>query len=516
MSTRSLVPNVSFGSLYGLVSSPLRPSTPNGDAPQTRPLGNKPLSQASTSDPDEDEHVPLIRRASHETVKEHDQHNFHHKSDSDDVQPLIRRAPALVQEAELQLSAECPHCSSQVVIKVPRYMMEVIGNGKARMGQELLAASSRGADIDFHGHQQHWNQPPPETTRDRVVRYSVRAATAFRQSRVSSVTSLRSGRWLILIDHVQLPALILAFVRTTIAVILYLDERFSIHQRLIVVFWIVLADLQRIEQEVGLLRNSGDAISVMWEAFVKGAIALAKPAPSTGHEQYTVPGPRPGAPLPPSSARSDMLSPNQQGYPFPANNYRDAASYGYTDSPPLRATHAAPQLSRPPSLQYLHPPHGANPAHGDDYHNSSAGESSSDHEYLEAPGSNYNGARQNSGPGSRSTSATRRRTLRRMANSVPSFHNDGSSTRSGSLTPGADQGLSTGNDYFESRDSTSSDVRPHLGRRRSRSGPENPAGVNVGAGEHQHAVGNGELYGSWNERRGWVASKVAGVVGRVI
>lgn len=30
------------------------------------------------------------------------------------------------------------------------------------------------------------------------------------------------------------------------------------------VFWAVLEDLVRIEKEVGLLRNSGEAISVMW------------------------------------------------------------------------------------------------------------------------------------------------------------------------------------------------------------------------------------------------------------
>ena len=175
----NLVPNVSFSSFYGLVPSPLRPSTPNDSERSTnriRPSGSS--SRLSSSDADEE--VPLIRRSSHDTVTAYNQH--FHDIDGEDIQPLVRRAPAQVQEAELQLSAECPHCSNQVVIKVPRYMMEVMGSGKARLEQELYAAStSGGAQLDAH---RHW-QDPPESTRDRVVRYSVRAATAFRNSRAS-------------------------------------------------------------------------------------------------------------------------------------------------------------------------------------------------------------------------------------------------------------------------------------------------------------------------------------------
>lgn len=180
-------PNVSFQSLYGLVSSPLRPSTPNGDVPQTR-LNNesRPSSQASTSDLDED-HVPLIRRNSHGTVKGNHHHEFqnHQQATIDNTQPLIRRGPAVVQEAELQLSTECPNCSTQVVIKVPRYMMQVLGSGKARLEQGMMAASTPGNTVGLHGQGPHprWQQPP-ESTRDKVVRYSVRAATAFRESRV--------------------------------------------------------------------------------------------------------------------------------------------------------------------------------------------------------------------------------------------------------------------------------------------------------------------------------------------
>jgi hypothetical protein len=58
--------------------------------------------------------------------------------------------------------------------------------------------------------------------------------------------------------------MILSALRLLIAFALWLDARFSLHQRALIVLWAVLEDLIRIEKEVGLLRNSGEAISVFW------------------------------------------------------------------------------------------------------------------------------------------------------------------------------------------------------------------------------------------------------------
>lgn len=62
----------------------------------------------------------------------------------------------------------------------------------------------------------------------------------------------------------QLPGLLFAFFQAVLAVILYLDARFSIHQRFAVALGIFFEGLVEIEKEVGLLRNAGEALSVGW------------------------------------------------------------------------------------------------------------------------------------------------------------------------------------------------------------------------------------------------------------
>lgn len=154
----NLVQNMSFSSLYGLVSSPLRPSTPTGSTQQTE-----------STRPSSPEHE-LLRRESHETVTQ--KPLIRH---SDSRRQLAVAAP--VQEAELQLSAECPHCANDVVIKVPRYMMQAMSSGQARVEQNLY--DSRQAWVE-HEHVQI------DSARDKVVAFAVAMATAFRESRVSS------------------------------------------------------------------------------------------------------------------------------------------------------------------------------------------------------------------------------------------------------------------------------------------------------------------------------------------
>ncbi|KAM0789228.1 hypothetical protein ACM66B_000071 [Microbotryomycetes sp. NB124-2] len=422
---------MSFSSLYGLMPNAVRPA--NGDSQQQQ-------QQRRHRDSDTDRHDDETQVISSSGNNTKSSVAMPRAATATTTTSSMATAPAQrVREAELQLSADCPHCSNEVVIKVPKYMMQAMASPAAAAGRiDQLA--------DYHHHTHAGDNNQVDTTRERVVNLAVKAATAFKESR--------------------LPALIAGVIRATIALIVYLDQTFSIHQRLIMVFWIVLADLQRIEQEVGLLRNSGDAISVLWEAFVKGAIALGKPdrGPNTRQQQF------------------------DQQYRGPNG--------GFAGSPSM------PNLggSSAPS-GYLQPPYQYGSGHGtgteDNYDYSAEVSSSSD---LET----------NSVSSRASNSKTRPKTLRRMHNSVPSFHNDnsggGGATRSGTLTPGS-QGHSSANEFFEM--SNAAGMRPRLGRQRSRSGPHDTGTATTSQRDDPSRTPTGR-------ERGWVASRVAGVAGAVL
>lgn len=80
----------------------------------------------------------------------------------------------------------------------------------------------------------------------------------------------------------QLPGFIFSCLQTLLAIVFYLDARFSIHQRLAVAFGIFLEGLVEIEKEVGLLRNAGEALSVGWcvrlPLYSDGALTVDYPA----------------------------------------------------------------------------------------------------------------------------------------------------------------------------------------------------------------------------------------------
>ncbi|KAK4051394.1 hypothetical protein OIV83_002878 [Microbotryomycetes sp. JL201] len=418
---------MSFSSLYGLVPNQLRPATPQSQHAAQRDV-------AALQGDDSGEADTQIISSNERTAT-----TVPHAT----TRSATMTAPR-VREAELQLSADCPHCSGEVVIKVPKYMMQAMAPAAGRM--------TTPQDEFGYGHAHHHlvedRQQQADTMRERVVNLAVKAATAFKESR--------------------LPALIAGVIRATIALVVYLDQTFSIHQRLIMVFWIVLADLQRIEQEVGLLRNSGDAISVLWEAFVKGAIGkrcrisgtLGKPERGTNARQ--------------------QFDQNQQ--------YRGSNLAG---SPSM------PNLGGPPGPSgYLQPPYtwsasGQGTGTEDNYDHSAGISSSSEFET-------------NSVSSRASNSKNRPKTLRRMHNSVPSFHNDVPGSRSGASTPGSHpQGHSSANEFFEM--SNAGGMRPRLGRQRSRSGPHD--GTSTRDDPSRTPTGR---------ERGWVASRVAGVAGAVL
>jgi ferric-dicitrate binding protein FerR (iron transport regulator) len=64
----------------------------------------------------------------------------------------------------------------------------------------------------------------------------------------------------------QIPHLILNFLKYIFMISVYLDQRFGLHQRAAVVGVNVLEGLVEVEKEVGLMRGLGEGLSVLWQA----------------------------------------------------------------------------------------------------------------------------------------------------------------------------------------------------------------------------------------------------------
>lgn len=66
----------------------------------------------------------------------------------------------------------------------------------------------------------------------------------------------------------QLPGLLLLLAKAFIALCIYLDEQFQLKQKGVKLFWALVADLQYVEKETGLMKQSGEALgdglSVLW------------------------------------------------------------------------------------------------------------------------------------------------------------------------------------------------------------------------------------------------------------
>ncbi|KAK4057282.1 hypothetical protein OIO90_001779 [Microbotryomycetes sp. JL221] len=452
---------MSFSSLYGLVPESLRPGTPNTSTQRQQQQQPSRNVRSGASEPDDvddqtDEQYESQDYFQQQVIPSTSRTTARQTQQATNGVSTTKRSPmttssSRIREAELQLSADCPHCNNEVVIKVPKYMMQAIS---------APAAATMGNDSDDGRYSQHHLQHGHQSqsiqvvsTRDRVVNLAVKAAVAFRESR--------------------LPALIAGFIRAAIALIVYLDQTFSIHQRLIMVFWIVLADLQRIEQEVGLLRNSGDAISVL-EALVKGAIALGRPERGSAQSYHQQ---QPGQTRGGFSSSTSM--PHLSGTSTPSGFLQPPYQYGQTQ----------PQANMDDGVDYSA---GEMSSSSD----METGSTSSRTSFLKPESSTTNNNKYNGRP---------TRTLRRMANSVPSFqHNDGSRPGSGSTTPNSGAVHSSSNQYFDMT-SSSSTMRPRLGRQRSRSGPDEREDVS------RTPTGRDTV-----TRSSWVASRVAGVAGAVL
>ncbi|ORY60403.1 hypothetical protein BCR35DRAFT_198473 [Leucosporidium creatinivorum] len=310
--------------------------------------------------------------------------------------------------------------------------------------------------------------------------------------------------------------------KTLIALAFYLDQRFALRERGMRIFWSIIADLQYVEKETGMMRQSGETIgewlSVIWEAFVKGAIALANPdvhprAAGQFDRRGATPHRNTPSHAPSSSYDQDSHYTQHNTFPFPspsATPFDYATPQSYPASPPnLRQyTSTSTSTTHSSSSSYLQQPfayqsrsHRA-PLTPDE----SDGDDEGASDYLEHDSSTSSAS--TTMPGHSFASPKKRRTLRRMANSVPSFHLAGA----GDDTSGRSSGVSSpdgrhgGGGYH-----SPTPGRPRMPRQRSRSGPNETSSATARrAGESLQVPVGGQ------GRGGWVAQTMAGVVGRVL
>ncbi|BGP25193.1 hypothetical protein Rt10032_c04g1783 [Rhodotorula toruloides] len=207
--------------------------------------------------------------------------------------------------AELRLSTTCGTCGDTVAMEVPPWLLAAL-DGAQRTLKMMRQDQLR---------EQEVKTIEGVAWRDHVVGGAIGFAKAVKAS--------------------PLPGLIFGFIQTILAIIFYLDARFSIHQRLAVAFGVFFEGLVEIEKEVGLLRNAGEALSVGWEATVKGIIAFAKAESSHNRRPEATSAPQ---------------------HPPPASEPWQASFYAATDdsytSPPLHQSHLPPHIHD--SVQFPH------------------------------------------------------------------------------------------------------------------------------------------------------------------
>ncbi|GAA5851518.1 hypothetical protein JCM8547_001121 [Rhodosporidiobolus lusitaniae] len=201
---------------------------------------------------------------------------------------------------DLTLSAPCPACNTTVAVDVPRWITNAMETAQA--GNDGERRRERSAQ-----------EEQPQSRRSGVVGAAVCGAKMLRDS--------------------PLPGMLLYIFRTLTAFVLYLDARFSLHERLTLVVAAFFEGLVEIEKEVGILQRAGEGLSVGWEATVRGIIAFAKnDTPPRQSRRAT-----PANFHPPSSRR-------------PANSCHTASPY---DSPSGHPHEASASRSYP-SPQHAH------------------------------------------------------------------------------------------------------------------------------------------------------------------
>ncbi|GAA5993409.1 hypothetical protein JCM10908_002654 [Rhodotorula pacifica] len=167
----------------------------------------------------------------------------------------------------MMLGTTCHGCGSHVAVQVPPWMLNAIESNQ----HPHYAPAWRGAGGD------EVEYPPPVGARAaRTLEggrpYAQRTSKVdWRETVVHTAIGTAHA-----IKASPIPGLLLTFFRAAFAFLLLLDARFSLHQRAAIILSRFLEGLVEIEKEVGVMRGAGEALSIGWEATVRGIIAFAK------------------------------------------------------------------------------------------------------------------------------------------------------------------------------------------------------------------------------------------------
>lgn len=228
---------------------------------------------------------------------------------------------------QMQLSTSCLTCGDRVAVDVPAWMTDAMS-----ASQQVGRGWDEGAGSHSHTFENDGGRRNQREWREGIVGGAIKLAIAIKSS--------------------SIPPLFAAAFRSLITFILYLDRIFSLHQRLAIMAAIILEGLVEIEREVGLFRSVGEGMSVAWEAFIKGTIAMAKsdsnPEPTRHQHQQSHHGSNSGTstpyytslrpPSPPQSSMSNLQNFNNQYYPDGLNPQPHHQQYQNQYDPPTSGT----------------------------------------------------------------------------------------------------------------------------------------------------------------------------------
>ncbi|GAA5891086.1 hypothetical protein JCM5296_007372 [Sporobolomyces johnsonii] len=231
--------------------------------------------------------------------------------------------PTPSPHTELKLATECAACGTRVAVEVPRWIVDAMEGQSGDLCDGSCRYDEQGGG-NGHGKAAEW--------RESIVGGAVGVARAVRAS--------------------PIPAIVFTFFKAFVAFAIYLDGRFSLHQRLAVLIATFFEGLVEVEKELGLLRNAGEGLSIGWEALVKGVIALGKgdPPPSQARAPHE-PAPYAAGRAPPHALTSQQLhlhhleyfnSPSAHPHSFPPSPAasRTPSSHHYPVDPSFQASHS--------------------------------------------------------------------------------------------------------------------------------------------------------------------------------
>ncbi|BGP56237.1 hypothetical protein JCM8202v2_003851 [Rhodotorula sphaerocarpa] len=237
----------------------------------------------------------------------------------------------------MELGTTCGGCGAHVAVEVPRWMLSAIEGAHtyspptpAHSFAPLDAVAARAAASGG------WYTGPDDLAARAPAKHARRATFAPRIDWRETIVhgAIGTART---IKASPIPGLVLTFFRALFALMLLLDARFGLHQRAGVVLARFFEGVVEIEKEVGVMRNAGEALSIGWEATVKGIIAFAKPEPAAS-----------AAPAPPQTTAT-IFTRQQHETPRPG------PAFGHPETsyfPPFRTEHiheASEPASRSPA-----------------------------------------------------------------------------------------------------------------------------------------------------------------------